>query len=170
MATSDNKTVSVAQAAYSAQTAQDFSAWLDANPAKGKDKDGKPTETRRVASLSANVNDDVLFAAMHWPALRELATEYRDGDLSYVTKYAVALADAVENGAIKVGKAERQSIIDALVAERKAAEDARADRMRGAASTNSAEVKEAKSKASLLDQLIAQGLVTPEQLAQLGQS
>lgn len=167
MADSNNKSVSVAQAAYSAQSAQDFSAWLDANPAKGKDKDGNETSTRRVASLSANVADDVLYSAMHWPALRELATEYRDGDLSYVTKYAVALADAVESGSVRIDKTARQSVIDALVAERKAAEEARADRMRGAAAGNSAEVAKAKEQAGLLQKLLAQGLVTEDMLANL---
>lgn len=170
MADSNNKQVSVAQAAYSAATAADFTAWLDANPAKGKDKDGNPTESRRVASLSANVPDDELYSAMHWPALRELATEYRDGDLSYVTRYAVRLADAIETGSIKVPKEARQQVIDMLVADRKAAEEAKADRLRGVASGNQEAYKKAKQDSDLLAKLVAQGLVSQEQLAALGQS
>lgn len=167
MADSNNKQVSVAQAAYSAGSAADFTAWLDANPAKGKDKDGNETSARRVASLSANVPDDELYSAMHWPALRELASEYRDGDLSFVTRYAVRLADAIETGSIKVGKAERQAVIDMLVADRKAAEEAKADRLRGVAGANQEAYKSAKNKADMLDKLIAQGLIDPAALAGL---
>lgn len=166
MADSNNKQVSVAQAAYSAASAADFTAWLDANPAKAKDG----TESRRVASLSANVPDDELYSAMHWPALRELATEYRDGDLSFVTRYAVRLADAIETGSIKVPKEARQQVIDLLVADRKAAEEAKADRLRGVASGNQEAYKKAKQDSDLLAKLVAQGLVSQEQLAALGQS
>lgn len=163
MADSNNKQVSVAQAAYSAATAADFTAWLDANPAKAKDG----TESRRVASLSANVPDDELFSAMHWPALRDIASEYRDGDLSFVTRYAVRLADAIETGSIKVPKEARQQVIDALVADRKTAEEAKADRLRGVAGANQEAYKQSKAKADMLDKLIAQGLIDPAALAGL---
>lgn len=182
MADSTNKQVSVAQAAYDAASVEEFSAWLDANPAMvtRKDKDGKVVRgadgepvrdaVRRTPSFSANTDEAPLWEAMHSPALRDQSTVYKDGDLSYITRLAVDLLNGVQAGRIKIAKADMDGLIQQAVEDRKAAEAARSDRMRGAASTNQEAYKKAKQDSDLLAKLVAQGLVSREQLAALGQS
>lgn len=183
MATSNNKTVSVAQAAYSAETPEEFIAWLDANPQTEdvKDESGKVTGTttkldkagqpvRRVASVSANYTGDSerdFWALLHHPVVATKA-RYDDGTLSYITRYAIALAVAERDGALKTPKELAQSIVADLDAALEAQKKAQAARMGSLGAGAAADYKAAKVKAEQLDKVMA--LLTDEQKAALGLS
>lgn len=176
MATSDNKSFSVAKVAYDAPDVATFSAQLDSNLAtvKVKTKDettGKMVETgeekqvRRTASASANLTDDAQFwTLMHHPLIASRG-RYEDGDLSYITRYALGLALAEADGTLKVSKEVRDGIVQQLDAERAAAKAAQSERMKG---MGGATTKEAFEKAKQFDKVLA--MLTDEQKAALGLS
>jgi hypothetical protein len=183
MATSNNKSVSVAQAAYNAQTPEEFIAWLDSNPQtedvkddSGKvvgqqpkvDKAGQPV--RRVASASANYTGDseaTFWGVLHHPVVASKG-RYDDGTLSYITRYGLALVNAEREGTLKVPKDVQQAIVSELDAALEAQKKAQAERMSGLGAGAAADYKAAKAKAEQLDKVMA--LLTDEQKAALGLS